>query len=227
MADEFPGAEVLGTDISAVQPSFVPPNCKFEIDAAQLDWTFPVNHFDFIHVRHLYGAIDDWKKLFRQGFAHCKPGGWFENVDIDIVTRSENPRVANDPSHVFHKWYKLFFDAGDKVGRTFRMVENNRMVRDMEEAGFVDIVHKQWKVPIGGWPSDPKLKQVGLYNGLFIDQSLDGFVVFPIGEILGWSFEEVSVLVANMRAALRDPKSLPYFNLCVLQRFPTSPDPPS
>ena len=42
MADDFPSAEILGTDISAVQPSWVPPNCKFEIDDAQLDWTFPV-----------------------------------------------------------------------------------------------------------------------------------------------------------------------------------------
>ncbi|EEY19336.1 conserved hypothetical protein [Verticillium alfalfae VaMs.102] len=60
MADEFPSAKVLGTDISAVQPSWLPPNCKFEIDDAQLDWTFPVNHFSYIHARHLYGGIDDW-----------------------------------------------------------------------------------------------------------------------------------------------------------------------
>ncbi|KAG7137185.1 Secondary metabolism regulator LAE1 like protein [Verticillium longisporum] len=213
MADEFPSAEVLGTDISAVQPSWLPPNCKFEIDDAQLDWTFPVNHFSYIHARHLYGGIDDWPKLYRQAFTHCAPGGWFENVEIELTTRAENPRYTLGPDHVFTQWRDLFFAAGDKIGRTFRIAENNRMERDMRDAGFVDIVTHQWKVPIGGWASDPKLKKVGLFNGLFIDQSIDGFVVFPIGEILGWSFDEVTVLVANMRAALRDPKALPYYNL--------------
>ncbi|RXG47272.1 hypothetical protein VDGE_07094 [Verticillium dahliae] len=216
MADEFPSAEVLGTDISAVQPSWLPPNCKFEIDDAQLDWTFPVNHFSYIHARHLYGGIDDWPKLYRQAFTHCAPGGWFENVEIELTTRAENPRYTLGPDHVFTQWRDLFFAAGDKIGRTFRIAENNRMERDMRDAGFVDIVTHQWKVPIGGWASDPKLKKVGLFNGLFIDQSIDGFVVFPIGEILGWSFDEVTVLVANMRAALRDSKALPYYNLHVV-----------
>ncbi|KAI1055889.1 hypothetical protein LB506_009162 [Fusarium annulatum] len=35
-ADEFPGFEVTGTDISPIQPSFVPPNLKFEIDDCTL-----------------------------------------------------------------------------------------------------------------------------------------------------------------------------------------------
>ena len=213
MADQFPSAEVIGTDISAVQPSWVPPNCTFQIDDAQLDWTFEKASFDFIHIRQLYGGIDDWQKLYRQAYAHLKPGGWFESMEIDIETRSENPNVANDPDHVFKKWYRLFFEAGDKVGRTFRIARDGRMERYMRDAGFIDIVHQQWKVPIGGWPQDPKLKQVGQLNGLFIDQSLDGFAIYPVGEILGWSFEETNTLVKKMRDALTNRKSLPYFNM--------------
>src|SRR5262245_37840179 len=30
-ADEHPGAEVIGVDLSPIQPTFIPPNCKFEI----------------------------------------------------------------------------------------------------------------------------------------------------------------------------------------------------
>ncbi|KAM0546140.1 hypothetical protein ACHAO7_007934 [Fusarium culmorum] len=81
----------------------------------------------------------------------------------------------------------------------------------MREAGFTDLISKSWKVPIGGWPQDKKLKQVGFYNGAFIDQSIDGFAIFPIGEILGWSFDEVTVLVSEMRKAFREPRSMPYF----------------
>ncbi|KAF5021972.1 hypothetical protein F66182_5981 [Fusarium sp. NRRL 66182] len=83
----------------------------------------------------------------------------------------------------------------------------------MREAGFSDMVVKTWKVPVGGWPRDKKLKQVGLYNGAFIDQSIDAFAIFPVGEILGWSREQVTVLVSEMRKALRDPRALPYFTV--------------
>ncbi|KAH6989177.1 S-adenosyl-L-methionine-dependent methyltransferase [Ilyonectria sp. MPI-CAGE-AT-0026] len=213
MADEYPSAEVLGFDISAVQPSWVPPNCSFQIDDAQLDWTFKADEFDFIHMRYLYGGIDDWSKLYRQAFRHVKPGGWVENTEIDLETRSENPKVSGDEGHIFKKWRNLFWEAGEKINRTFKIARDNQMENKMREAGFVDIQHHQWKVPIGGWPRDPKLKQIGLYNGMFIDQSLDGFAVFPIGEILGWTFDEVTVLVSKMRLAIKDPKALPYYNV--------------
>lgn len=213
MADDFPSAEILGTDISAVQPSWVPPNCKFEIDDAQLDWTFPVDHFDFIHVRHLYGGISDWQKFYNQAFTHCKPSGWFENVDADIHPRSQDPRIDTDPNHVFRSWPKLFFEAGEKLGRTFHTTGAERMKGFMANAGFVDVEHRVFKVPTGGWPRDPKMKKVGLYNGSCVDQSLDGYVLYPIGEVLGWTMEEIMVLVAQMRRALLDPRTMPYYEL--------------
>jgi SAM-dependent methyltransferase len=39
-AELYPGAEVIGTDISPIQPAWVPPNCKFEIDDAEKEWTY-------------------------------------------------------------------------------------------------------------------------------------------------------------------------------------------
>ena len=211
VADEYPGAAVTGTDISAVQPSWIPPNCIFQIDDAQLDWTFKPDYFDFVHIRYLYGGIDDWAKLYRQAFTHTKPGGWFQNVEIDIETRSENPQIPEKDAELFKRWRDLFWNAGDKIGRSFKIARDGQMEKLAKESGFVDIEHKQWKVPIGGWAKDPKLKSIGFYNGLFIDQSLDGFAVFPIGEILGWTQEEVMVLVAQMRKAIHDPKTLPYY----------------
>ena len=219
MADEYSSAKVIGTDISAVQPTFVPPNCIFQIDDAQLDWTFEPDSFDLIHLRYLYGAIDDWRKLFRQAYTHVGPGGWVESVDIDIETRSENPKVQNDTNHIFYKWYQLFFECGRKTGRTFEIARDGRQEQYMREAGFTNLVSKSWKVPIGGWPQDEKLKQIGFYNGAFIDQSLDGFAIFPVGEILGWSVDEVTALVAQMRKALREPRAMPYFIVYVMSLF--------
>ena len=74
----FPGAEIIGTDLSPGQPQWVPPNVRFEIDDAREPWTFPLNHFDFIHARTLAGSLQDWPTFLKQCYKHLKPGGKLE-----------------------------------------------------------------------------------------------------------------------------------------------------
>ena len=206
-ADRFPSAEVVGTDISPIQPSWVPPNCKFEIDDAQMPWTWAVDYFDFVHIRNLHGSISDWPALFEQCFRHTKPGGFIEQFEFDIATRSD--KVG--PDHVYVQWNNLFAECGEKMGRTFKVAA--RMKQQIIDAGFVDVVEKKWKVPIGGWSSDPRLKRVGLYTLLFLDQSLEGFALYMLKEIMGWEYDEIQVLVAKMRQALRDWRLYPYYEM--------------
>ena len=57
-ADEHPEAEVIGSDLSPIQPDWVPPNCKFYVDDVESEWTFgPHEAFDFIHGRTMCGSI--------------------------------------------------------------------------------------------------------------------------------------------------------------------------
>jgi hypothetical protein len=63
MADEYPSASVTGVDLSPIQPKFVPVNCTFEIDDMTEEWTYPAQHFDFIHVREMFGSIRDWNSF--------------------------------------------------------------------------------------------------------------------------------------------------------------------
>lgn len=206
MADKFPSAEVIGTDISPTQPSWVPPNLKFQIDDAQKDWTFVPESFDFIHIRYMHAAIRDWPRLYEQVYQFLKPGGWFQHIEPNIELRPDNPDVDFDDKHVFRRWAKLFYDAGDKLGCTFRFNEES-MVKYARDAGFSEITHKKFQVPHGRWPKNQRLKEMGMYVGLYMDMSLDGFALYPIGQILGWSLEEVQVLVAHMRAAIKDPRN--------------------
>ncbi|KAE8862041.1 hypothetical protein PTNB73_07595 [Pyrenophora teres f. teres] len=78
MADKYPLANILGVDIAATQPAFVPPNCTFEIDDIEEDWPYRPDHFDFIHGRDLMTAVRDWPRLIQQAYAHLKPGGWIQ-----------------------------------------------------------------------------------------------------------------------------------------------------
>ena len=51
-ADQFPSAEVIGIDLSPIQPDMVPPNLRFQIDDIRKEWSFRYK-FDFIYIRDL------------------------------------------------------------------------------------------------------------------------------------------------------------------------------
>lgn len=55
-----------------MMPDFIPPNCKFELDDAELEWTYPYSTFDFVHLRYLMGAISDSPKLYSEAFKYAE-----------------------------------------------------------------------------------------------------------------------------------------------------------
>jgi SAM-dependent methyltransferase len=65
--DEYPEAQVLGVDLSPIQPLFVSPNVKFEIDDLEEPWTFTYK-FDFIYSRMMTASFKNWPRFFEQSF---------------------------------------------------------------------------------------------------------------------------------------------------------------
>ena len=78
-------------------------------------------------------------------------------------------------------------------------------------AGFTNVIERSYQVPVGAWSSDPKMKQIGAYNLAFMDESLEGFALFILKEIMGWKYEEVQLFVMEMRKAIRNPRIRPYY----------------
>lgn len=68
-ADEHPESEVLGIDLSAIQPGFVPPNVSFQVDDLEEPWTFRESEmFDFVYARMMTSSFADWPRFFEQSF---------------------------------------------------------------------------------------------------------------------------------------------------------------
>ena len=72
----------------------------------------------------------------------------------------------------------------------------------VKDAGFVNVVHKKFKFPVGPWPKDEHLKTVGLWNLTQVLEGLDGFSLRLYCDVLGWAEDEVKTMLQNVRQEL-------------------------
>ncbi|KAG8672279.1 hypothetical protein FPOAC1_005543 [Fusarium poae] len=203
-ADKFPGCEVIGTDISPIQPSWVPPNLKFEIEDCNQDWTFAPESFDYVHLRYLVGCIPDWNQLLEQAYKVLKPGGWVETYEASPTIESDDDSVKLDSA--MGQWGPTFIKASKVIGNTFTVVADDLQRKGVENAGFTDIQQWNSKLPLNPFPKDPHLKEIGQFGELFSTQDTEGLVLF-VANTLGWTNEEVHVYIAKFRKEIRDRKN--------------------
>ncbi|QGJ00268.1 hypothetical protein CEK26_013336 [Fusarium fujikuroi] len=201
-ADEHPNIEVIGTDLSPIQPSWVPPNVKFELEDATKDWSWPENHFNLVHVRFLMGAIADWGTLFKEASRCCKPGGFVESGEINPTFYSDDGSI--DKVEALQTWNRLVIESGKGFGRSFTNIEND--VQLFRDAGLVDVQSFDFKVPIGGWPKDEKMRKVGQFLRASIENDLEGYTMMVWHKIMNWPEDEYQVFLMNMRKAFKDKR---------------------
>ncbi|CCE32992.1 uncharacterized protein CPUR_06915 [Claviceps purpurea 20.1] len=201
-ADLFPNASVTGTDLSPCQPQWVPPNVRFEVDDASLEWTWNENHFDFIHIRYMLGGIQDWPALFKEAYRCCTPGGWVQSLEVDLDFRSDDGSIELEP---FLAEYGNLFREGEKItNRPFFLQEIQPQAFD--EAGFVDKRTVQYKVPFGPWAKEPKLAEAGRFIKASLENDIQGYTQMLWHNVLQRPADEYNVWLANLRMAIRNPK---------------------
>ncbi|KAL8716096.1 MAG: hypothetical protein Q9225_006223, partial [Loekoesia sp. 1 TL-2023] len=228
--DDHPDTEIIGTDLSPTQPSWVPPNVKFEVDDCEETWTFP-QKFDVVHARYLAAAIVNWPKLMAQAFQFTKPGGYSEFQDYDFVYYSEDGSLTDDlPTS---KWITTLLQASRDFGRD--PCPGPKLGGYMRDAGFKDVQVSKTsilyvssffphfsKVPVlvplfiatrtrplnaaADQEREKQQKTVGSWNLVQIEDGLEAFTLRLFTQTLGWQKEEVQVLLANVRKDMRNPK---------------------
>lgn len=160
-----------------------PDNVRFEVDDVCSPWVHPENHFDFIHIRGLVGSVGDWPFLYQQAFQHMKPGGYIEQVEWSPHIRSIDGTLCSNP--VLRQWTDRIIDFGTRTGKTWEIADN--MGGLIREAGFVDVVEKRFKWPVGPWSSDQRMKDIGRWNLLNWDEGMEGWVLASYTRVLGVS----------------------------------------
>ncbi|OJJ64179.1 hypothetical protein ASPSYDRAFT_84202 [Aspergillus sydowii CBS 593.65] len=211
MADLFPKAIITGTDLSPIQPKWIPPNCRFEIDDFELQWNFSYR-FDLIHMRGIEGSVKDFDQLFKQAHNNLTPGGWFEICDFTVGVFSDDDSAEKATN--MQRWRELLIEASTKFGKLLGVANNYKQW--MVDAGFQNVQEDIYKVPFSPWAKDPKLKELGRYQQINMLESLEAYSLALMTRFLGWTVEDVNILLNEVRKELLDRKLHIYSRLYVV-----------
>ncbi|KAF4958164.1 hypothetical protein FSARC_11081 [Fusarium sarcochroum] len=189
-----------GTGIWAIDFAENPPNCTFEVDDYEDEWLYRTG-FDFIHARELEGCIADRDLLLQRAFQHILPNGYIEIQGVNAYLESDDGTIEKAPNA--QTWMKCLREACTKFGKPADVAAEWKA--RMSKAGFVDVQQQVFKLPIGAWPRDPRLKELGKYQVIQELKLVDSYTPKLFEHALGWSPQDIQVLMAQVKQEMKDP----------------------
>ncbi|RFU76475.1 tam domain-containingmethyltransferase [Trichoderma arundinaceum] len=186
MGDQFPDAQVVATDLSPIQPDFVPVNVEFYVEDS--------DEFDYVHTKTTGACWESYEtQIAQQAFEALTPGGWFESQESYTVPHCDDGTLK--PDSALGIWFRDFLNAAAEAKRPLTEACNLRSI--YERVGFVDIHERIYKIPLNGWPKDKKLKEIGNMMELNMQMGLSAFSLGLFNRVYGRSAAEIEVRVAN------------------------------
>ncbi|KAF8463076.1 S-adenosyl-L-methionine-dependent methyltransferase [Kalaharituber pfeilii] len=194
-AGEYPDAYIIGTDLSPIQPQWVPPNVTFEIADMEDPWDlfYKPNTFDYIHIRTLSGAFKDWDAVLLEAMEYLKPGGYVEFQDYGCEAFHTNGIPENSK---FDEYMRRCASAAEKAGRSLLVAQT--MKKRMLRLGFDDVQESIHLWPVGPWPKDRKLKEAGRIGQFAMVQSMETFCLDLWTRYEGWHPEQIRQFCAEV-----------------------------
>ncbi|KAL8734827.1 MAG: hypothetical protein Q9166_001179 [cf. Caloplaca sp. 2 TL-2023] len=202
VAERFPDAQVVGTDIACFQPSDVPPHLFFEIDDAQEEWTY-TEFFDFIHMRGLSGAFADWAAIYAKAHKHLQSNGILEVADFGIIQLTEP--ISDSYLSIYNG---ACLSAAEKLGVTLGLDHMKKAL--LESAGFSIAKTRTLDIPLGTWSPDPRKKVAGKMALISTLEGLEATSLRLLTRHMDWKAEDVRDLCGKVQEELMRPGIRPY-----------------
>ncbi|KAL8418490.1 hypothetical protein RB594_001905 [Gaeumannomyces avenae] len=206
VADKYPGSEVLGTDLSAMQPDLVPPNARFLVDDVEDPEWLNGSGWDLIHLRFVVGMLRDVPGTMARCFENTKPGGWIEIQDTHFIPKCDDGTMKDDD--YLYSLLDLVHRAFAKGGMDLHCQRN--MGRHLTEAGYTGVRCVAKKTPVGPWARGEHLQRIGETMKHVIYDVLPSFAK-PL-ELLDMSRVEAELWFVKVRKTLEDRSRHRYVN---------------
>jgi hypothetical protein len=75
---------------------------------------------------------------------HLKPGGWYEQVEYAVRWSADDGSIPK--GHVFERWGDVFEEAGEKMGKTFMILDQQKQFL-LDHGGFMNVTERRYKMP--------------------------------------------------------------------------------
>jgi hypothetical protein len=149
-----------------------------------------------------------------------KPGGWLEMQEIYHIPMSNNGSdLTNHPVHMY--WTNVSKGLSN-LGIDFEFSGNGRIADLMRQSGFINVSERVFHVPLGTWPEDKILRQVGWMWKENLLSGVQAIALGPYTRGLGWSTDAVEMFLVSVRRAYHDDDVQMYMPLvCVYGQRPT------
>lgn len=203
-ATENPESNVIGSDLSAIQPREGVPNCSFvQHDVEKQDWDYG-RQFDYAYFRYMVTCFDDMPSVLRKAHDSLREGGYIEIFDTPIQALSLDGSIDGT---ALEEWGEVGRAAGRKLGRD--MAKPRQYKRWLEEAGFVDVVETIIPAPVNEWCQDEHQKEVGRFMFHDFYALVGGLKKLVLAA--GYTSDEADDFLARVRRTLEDPKVHAYY----------------
>ncbi|KAK7522516.1 S-adenosyl-L-methionine-dependent methyltransferase [Phyllosticta citriasiana] len=217
MALNYPHSEVTAIDLYPAPelPDDQPDNLECEVwDLNEpLVPSYKPNTYDLIHSRFVAPGIKKhrWPGYMRDMCRLLRPGGWVQTVELYYIIQSDSGLLTD--GHALMQWsngyrYSMDSDRDPRAGRNLGQL--------MRNAGLEDVNEVTYRLPIGGWSTDPKMRHVGELNLENFGAMLDSLAVWPFIEKLEWSKDQVAALTCKAREEAKDTRLKLYMPLTVV-----------
>lgn len=86
------------------------------------------------------------------------------------------------PDSILDRWGRTLLEAGDRSGRDFRT--HAQIKGQLETTGFEDVNEIVFKLPIGPWSEDPRIRDIGQWNLAQWNEGIEGWSLVLLTRVL-------------------------------------------
>ncbi|MCJ1345371.1 hypothetical protein MMC31_003578 [Peltigera leucophlebia] len=205
MAERYPGIDVVGVDISNIQPPMIPRNVRFHVPFDfESFWFFGEEKpWDFIHLRCALGSVSSWAALYQNIYQRLRPGiGIFEQVEIDLEPRCNDGQKVPE-NHPVRRWFKALLEATTRAGRSIGWREDYHELLTAQGYGNIETEVIKLPITLRAPPHDLKSQRLSQCYNEGLAMSLEALTIGPFTQSLGWSADQVRGLVKELEQNLR------------------------
>ena len=110
-------------------------------------------------------------------------GGYIEQLELEIAAHCDDGTMPANSAIL--RWVKVAEDLSNASGFDGELFVAQTMKDRATEAGFVDVTQRRFKVPLWGWPSDPKQKELGDFYEQWWRTGMNGWIMAPATRYMG------------------------------------------